>query len=271
MITIPDFENKSDEIKFIVENKKQLEAQKKSESKKADGVVYVSLKEQNKSDSFKANIAISDNELNKTNELKVRAIINTTNIMDSHNDVHVSGLWKKSLSENKMIMHVREHQSQKFDYIISDGNDLIAYTKDYSFIDLGFNIPGNTEALVFDSTIKKERNPYMFEQYGKGYVRNHSVGMQYVKIVLAVQEKSEYYGAENEAWDKYFSMVANPEIAEQKGYFWAVTEAKVIEGSAVPMGSNQITPTQENNIKSEPEQSTQDKQIELLSSLIKTF
>ena len=37
--------------------------------------------------------------------------------------------------------------------------------------------------------------------------------------------------------------MTNKEIAEQYGYFWAVTEAKVIEGSAVVFGSNYITPT----------------------------
>ena len=31
------------------------------------------------------------------------------------------------------------------------------------------------------------------------------------------------------------------------GYFWAVTEAKYLEGSAVPFGSNVMTPTLNNN------------------------
>ena len=48
---------------------------------------------------------------------------------------------------------------------------------------------------------------------------------------------------EKKIWDKYYPVVANKEIADECGYFWVVTEAKVIEGSAVPIGSNQATPT----------------------------
>jgi hypothetical protein len=37
-------------------------------------------------------------------------------------------------------------------------------------------------------------------------------------------------------------MVVNKEVADTKGYFWAVTEAQFIEGSAVVKGSNYVTP-----------------------------
>ena len=38
---------------------------------------------------------------------------------------------------------------------------------------------------------------------------------------------------------------ANPEVAEEYGYFWVVGEAKDREGSAVVLGSNFVTPTLE--------------------------
>ena len=81
----------------------------------------------------------------------------------------------------------------------------------------------------------------MFQQYSEGFVNNHSVGMQYVKIALAIND--EDYPEEKETWNKYINKVANQETAIEKGYFWAVTEAKLIEGSAVVLGSNPITPT----------------------------
>ncbi|KKK49589.1 hypothetical protein LCGC14_3133520, partial [marine sediment metagenome] len=40
--------------------------------------------------------------------------------------------------------------------------------------ELGFDFEGQTQALVFESTIKKERNEFMFKQYAKGFVKNHS-------------------------------------------------------------------------------------------------
>ena len=37
--------------------------------------------------------------------------------------------------------------------------------------------------------------------------------------------------------------------AKDRGWFYAITEAKLVEGSAVVMGSNIVTPTLENNMK----------------------
>ena len=54
---------------------------------------------------------------------------------------------------------------------------------------------------------------------------------------------SKYDVEEKANWDKYIKQVANKEDAEAAGYFWAVTEAKIVEGSAVLFGSNPITPT----------------------------
>ena len=50
----------------------------------------------------------------------------------------------------------------------------------------------------------------------------------------------EDYETEKEVWDKYEPTVVNKD--DSRKYFFVVTEAKVIEGSAVPMGSNQFTP-----------------------------
>ena len=161
--------------------------------------------------------------------------------MDSHGDVHIKGIWNKSLKENKRMMHLQEHKSGSFDKIISSGADLKAYVKDYSWKDLGYDAEGETQALVFESLVKNSRNPYMFNQYKNGYVDNHSVGMQYVKLELAINDKE--YEKEKDFWDKHIGGVVNAKDAEAKGYFWVVSEAKAIEGSAVPHGSNSVTPT----------------------------
>lgn len=240
------FRNKKDLFKFLVQNKEMLIAQKTAVPKYADGFIYHPDIVTKALTATKANEPV---KLENLNELNVLAVINTTNWFDSHKDVHVPGLWDKSLAENKMLMHVQEHKLQEFSKIIASGSDLKAFTKKYSWSELGFNYPGETEALVFDSIVKRKRNPFMFEQYGEGYVNNHSVGMRYVKLVLAVND--EDYGAEYEMWQKYFEIIANKEAAEDSGYFWAVKEAKAIEGSAVPLGSNIATPTIDNN-KSEP-------------------
>lgn len=247
MIDIPAFDTKKELFNFLVKNKDRLIAQKKAVMKHAD--------------CFSCNIPF---ELitNKTistdkKDIQVKAVINTTNLMDSHYDVHLPGLWTKSLQENKMIMHLQEHE-MSFDKIIADSDELKAYTKSYIWKELGYNFSGKTEALIFDSNIKKDRNSFMFDQYLKGYVKNHSVGMYYVKIVMAIDD--DEYEAEYEAWEKYYPEIANKERADEVGFFWAVKEAKVIEGSAVPIGSNWATPTLD--IKSQP---SVDTEIEPLS------
>lgn len=239
---IPTFETKKELFKFLVENKDILMAQKKAEVKHADGFLYVhSVNKDGKIKAIKANEPIDTTNIN---EIKVVAIINTTNLMDSHLDVHMPGIWNKSLQENKMIMHLQEH-SMSFSKIIAEGNDLKASVKFFKWSELGFEFEGQTQALVFESTVKRDRNEFMFKQYANGFVKNHSVGMRYVKLLLAINDEDE--AGEFEMWEKYISEVANKQTAIDRGYFWVVKEAKVIEGSAVPLGSNFATPTLENN------------------------
>lgn len=239
-LDIPKFDTLKEKIAFMVENKDKLIAQKCSTIKHADGfgsttTVLRPFSQKQTSNKTEAS------ETSDNTDLQIKAIINTTGIMDSHSDVHVKGIWNKSLKENKRLMHVQEHQSNKFDKIISSGEDLKASVKDYSWRDLGYDADGTTQALVFDSTVKADRNKEMHAAYSKGYVDNHSVGMRYVKLELAVNDKE--YEKEKDFWDKHIGDVVNRDDAEKQGYFWVVTEAKVIEGSAVPNGSNPITPT----------------------------
>lgn len=249
------YNTKEELIEFLVENKDSIMAQKKAELKHADCVSFSPVIVRDKNSANKENEPINTENLF---ELKVVVIINTTNLMDGHSDVHIPGLWKKSLKENKMLMHLQEH-AMKFEKIISDGDNLKAYTKKYNWSELGFSYEGQTEALVFESVIERKRNEFMFNQYANGYVKNHSVGMSYVQMVFCVNDDN--YGAEFEAWEKYFPQIANQEAAEDKGYFWAIKEAKVREGSAVPLGSNWATPTLENN-KLQPSKDTAKKDNE---------
>jgi len=257
-MNIPDFSTKKERIDFLIENKDMLIAEKKASMKMADAISFDTIKVD------KANNPV----VNPPDVLNVEAAINTTNIIDSHMDLHLPGIWNKSIKENKMIMHLQEHQ-MKFGNIISDGKDLRVKAEKMSWVQLGYPFEGNTEVLLFNSKVRKERNPFMHNEYAKGNVKNHSVGMMYVKLFLAVND--EGYVQEFENWEKYIGKAVNPEIAEEKGYFWAVKEAKVIEGSAVPLGSNYATPTTDNN--KEPLNSTQDKstQSEPLNYIINNF
>jgi hypothetical protein len=237
---LPEFKSEKELFKFLVENEEQIFAAAKSQIKYADGFSHygITLKKYNAEKSSEEQIE----DLLTKDVLETKLIINTTNILDSHKDVHIDGLWKKSLKESSSrLLHVQEHKSREFDKIISSGQDLKAYIENSTFKDLGYDFEGFTEALVFESKVRKERNEYMHKQYAKGYVTNHSVGMIYDKLVTCIND--EEYPVQKENWDKYSVMVANKSALQKTKYFWAVLEAKVIEGSAVPNGSNFVTPT----------------------------
>lgn len=257
MTDLSKYTDKSELFRFMKENKSLLVAEKKASLKCADAISYVEGYVNEKGDTVKVEPTTSA-ELLKKDSLKVKVVINTTNLMDSHSDVHMKGIWKKSVKEQKNLYLLQEHQ-MKFENVITD--KVTARVKEYEWKDLGFEFKGTTEALVFDAEINKDRNPFMFEQYAKGYVKEHSVGMRYVNLEMAIDD--DRYQEEKAIWDKYIGEVANREEAEQKGYFWAVTEAKIIEGSAVVKGSNYATPTisvKENTIEPTEVTQTEDKE-----------
>lgn len=229
------FTDKDEMLKALIENKSEIIATKKMQTKEADSVSFAYTPENDKGEAIK-----SEGEMSDIYKLRAKLVINTTNLLDSHGDVHVKGIWNKTVKENKSPYLLQEHV-MKFDHIITD--EVKASVKEMSWGDLGANYNGTTEALVFDVVMNKKRNEYMFEQYANGYVKNHSVGMRYVKMDLAVNSSEKWAAAEKEIWDKYIDQVVNRKEAEAVGYMWIVQEAKMVEGSAVVKGSNHITPT----------------------------
>ena len=230
------FETKEELFEALRENKADLIATKKMTIKEADAVVIVPPVSNSEGEVIKAESV----DLATLDQVKAELVINTTRLLDSHSDVHINGIWNRSAKNIKNPYLLQEHQ-MKFDKIISD--DVKASVQTKTWKELGFKFEGSTEALVFDATISKNRNEFMFNQYANGFVKEHSVGMRYVKLDLAINSESKYDKEEKKVWDKHIDSIANKEVAEAQGYFWAVLEAKIIEGSAVVKGSNPATPT----------------------------
>jgi hypothetical protein len=221
-----EFANKEELFTALRENKSILIAQKKMITKEADSTINIVEVESH------AEVNKAENNMENATKLIAKLSINTTNIMDSHSDVHLKGIWNKSVKEQKNILLLQEHQ-MKFGSIISD--KVVPSVKKMTWKKLGFDFEGSTEVLMFDAEIDKDRNEFMFNQYKKGYVKEHSVGMRYVKIELAINSDSKYDEAEKAVYDKYIDQVVNKEVAEMQGYFFAVTEAKVVEYQSKPL------------------------------------
>ena len=222
------------EIKDIVAKKQELINLKKAEIKTVKGGI-TTLKD---CSIIKTDKADSDNE----KAIKRTIVGNTYMWMDSHDDVHAKNVFTKSIKERqKSIFHLHDH---KFEITAKVGEPINVYEKELSWSEFGVNKVGNTTALLMDSEILKDYNSQIFNEYKAGRITQHSVGMQYVKIDLAVND--EEYEEEFKVWQDNIDSLGNKELAEEKGFFWFVREAKLIEISAVLLGSNGLTPTLEN-------------------------
>lgn len=240
MITLKEFPNKSfatkeEAFKELVLNKKTLIAAKKAVIKHADAISY-NGNFQEKTEAIKA----GNTDLRDVNTITVRAVSNAVNYFDSHGDVSMPGSWNRTAKNTKDGLHLQEHKMQ-FDKIISD--EVKFSVEKMTWKDLGFDYEGETEVLMMESKVHKEDNPYMFERYIKGKVKNHSAGLRYVNIGLSINSEEKWAREEKEIWDKYIDQIVNKDEVEEAGYFWAVFEQKIIENSAVPKGSNPATPT----------------------------
>jgi len=229
---LPKFKSVRKRNKWLVENKARMIQHKKAAVKECDVVELEGSKS-----TLKSELKQEDDD-----STIYRTIVgNTYNWLDSHGDVHVKGIFSKSINERgDQVLHLHDHV-QQLDAEV--GENLAVYEKDVAWKDLGVNAEGMTTALMMDSAIQKEMNPRIFAKYQKGRITQHSVGMQYVKLDLAINDSEEK--EEFEVWNKYINQIQNKEQAEEAGYFFVVKEAKLIEVSCVIRGSNEITPTLE--------------------------
>ena len=251
MITLKEFPGKtfetSDEaMKELIANKKLIIAAKKAAIKYADALPYYGTVANEKNEVVKAS---SIPNIGEVNTIKVAAVSNACNYFDSHGDVSISGSWNRTAKNTKDGLHLQEHQ-MRFDKLISDNVSFTVENKTWK--ELGYNYEGSTDCLVMYSQVEKETNPFMFDRYVKGKVKNHSSGLRYVNIEMAVNNNAEWAKEEKAVWDKYYPMIVNKEDVDQVGFFYPVLEQKIIENSAVLKGSNPATPT----ISVEPADST---------------
>ena len=242
MITIKEFPSKSfstadEAMKELVLNKKTLISQKKSAVKFSDAIPFSGTPSIEKA----ANKAEGETpSLADATSIKISAVSNACNYYDSHGDVSINGSWNRTAKNQKNGLHLQEHKNQ-FDKLISDEVTFSVEIKTWK--ELGYDYEGSTECLVMHSKADKETNPFMFDKYVKGKVKNHSSGLMYVNMVLAMNNSADWAKEEKEAWDKYYPAIANKDDVDQRGYFWAVLEQKILENSAVLRGSNPATPT----------------------------
>lgn len=204
----------------------------------------------------------SEKSLDFVKEGFVYPVINTTNFLDSHGDVHFPNIWNKSLKDKaKKIFYVMEHKLS-IDSVIAYPNDVNAFVKTLSWKDLGFDYEGETQALIYEIPLNKIRIPQVKQLFEDKTPFENSVRMRYINMELAIDSKNADFAKNKAVWDTYFEKITNKETAQKNGYFWAVTEASIEkEGSLCLFGSNSATPViyeavNNTSSKQEPAQAT---------------
>jgi|ERR1051326_2575129 hypothetical protein len=238
--------------KFLVENKSQLIAQKKSMVKKTDAVESSAILYNVQGETITK--AVSTQIPSDATSVRVKVVGNTAYYLDSQKDLLIPNCWNKTIKDRAgLIPHLHDH-IHELDAEVGDVAKI--YSQDVSLTDLGINRKGSTQSLMMESDVQKSYNPKVFQKYKSGRIKQHSIGLLYVSIDLAINdEESE---KEFALWNKYIDLVINKDEAEADGFMWIVSEIKLLEISCVLFGSNKLTPTLEvkADTKEEPLQDT---------------
>jgi hypothetical protein len=143
-------------------------------------------------------------------------------------------------ARGKSIPHILDHEYGALNHL---GDVTNVYVSEVALKDLGINSPDTTEALLMDSNVRKDYNPTAFLMYSEGKINQHSIGLKYEEIKLAINSTAEEDKSYKVVWDKHYNDIINKEAVDKNGYFWAVTKVDVRENSAVLFGANSLTPT----------------------------
>jgi len=242
------FTSQADLFKYLVEERELVLSQKKSIDKRAEGTLSVIVPQDEPLIGFtnKAVKPLYEND-KEAGILKRTIVANTYWWMDSHSDVH---LGRREDSEKAIFTESIKNRASKIFPIDQHnwsldgrmGKTLALYEAPISWRTLGVGRTGMTEALFADAEISKEKNERRYKDYLNDEIDQHSVGMRYMDMQLAVNDEQNY-PKETAVFKKYISKIGNRQVVEKQGFFFAISEGMLKEYSAVIGGSNELTPT----------------------------
>lgn len=235
-----EFSSKEELFEYLVTNKQEIFEQKKSIEKHCEG--SISLID---SANVTTKAALFEND-KEAGILKRTVLANTYWWMDSMSDVHIGrgegdkAVFTNSI-KNKSAAKIPPIDQHNWSLDGRIGKTLNVYEAPISWRALGIGKTGMTEGLFADVQIERSKNEARYNDYLNNEIDQHSVGMQYVDIELAVNDQEEY-PKEYAVFQKYINKIGNRKQVEEQGYFFAVSEAKLKEYSAVIAGANELTP-----------------------------
>jgi len=211
--------------------------------------------------------------------------VNSTKVLDSHNDLHLDGIWNKSVKEQQGKNYLVADHDLSVLSTIARKEHVEMFVAKVPFSMLGKSYDGETQVLVYKVAKSKIQNPTIKEWLDSGDAIEASVRMQYVTVLLCMDSKNPDDIEEKTNYDTYSSQIANKDEFKDIPYYFAIKEAKnVRESSLVVFGSNNVTGLVTSNkikevadtittdeIEAEKSLQTEEQNKELLKELLKKF
>lgn len=252
------FETKDDLFKALVENETFIIDAKKSEIYKS---CEKDLQIVTNQESIQKALETETNKGIKFDNDYYYFVVNSANVLDSHNDMHVDGNWNKSVKDQQGKVYLVFDHSLKRSDIIAMRKDVEMFTAKVSWSLLGKSYEGETYSLVYKVAKNKIVNKEAKEWLEEGHELEASVRMQYVKMETAINSTNPDYEKQKATYDEYSPLIANKSDFDEINYFWVVKEAKnVMESSLVLFGSNSATGRVDNKSEAVDDTSEKDEQ-----------
>jgi len=229
-----EFSSKSEMFEALKANKELIIKEKKSQifksCDKGQGIAVKGVK----IDSLKG-VQMSDDSY--------YIAVNTTNILDSHGDLHVKGIWNKSVKDQQGKNYLVTDHKMELSNVVAKKENIEMFVSDINYSSIGKGYEGSTQALIYKVNKSDIINPLAKEWLESKSDIEASVRMQYVNVELALNSDAKADKEEKATYDKYINDIANKsDFEEGIEYFWVVKEAKNVgESSLVLAGSNGAT------------------------------
>ena len=228
--------SKKERFEYLRQNEKALKAEKMAAIKHTTG--YSSYSEAKMTAEKSASEDDADN-------MTIDIAANTCMYIDDQYDALAVGAATKSINENLsrgMIYFLKNHGRRT--------DDIVGDVLDASYQKVNIN-DKQVDVLVVKGCARRRRDEKTYELYKDRMIKQHSIGIQYVKLALAINDPTdpEHY----KTWQATYDSIVNKDVADELGFYWHVTEFKFYEVSAVLWGSNDMTPVIEPSKDTQPD------------------
>jgi len=168
--------------------------------------------------------------------------VNSTLVLDSHQDLHDNGIWDESVIEEQGKNYLIADHELKIASTIVKKEYIEMFVAKVAFSSLGLPYSGSTQVLVYKFRKDKVIHQTAKEWLESGDEIQASVRMQYEDLEFALDSNAPEDKEYKKRYDKYINKIANKDDFEYIYMFFIIKKAKnVRESSLVIFGSNPVT------------------------------